>query len=241
MRIPPESIGFTLVLGLLAALPALSIDVSAPTLVLLPAALATTEAAAGATLSIFMAGFAAGQLLGGYLSDRRGRRPVLTASLLCFTLAAGCCAAAQSAGQLVAFRLLQGVGAGSCSVLAFAMIQDLFAGRQARSKRSYVAVVFAVMPMVAPALGVQLIGIGGWRATHGALMLAGAARSSRSRSPAFRKAGWPVWAPRCRPRGIGPAYRAGSARNGPSCGSPPSTQPATRACSPTSPARRWWS
>ena len=175
MRIPPESIGFTLVLGLLAALPALSIDVSAPTLVLLPAALATTEAAAGATLSIFMAGFAAGQLLGGYLSDRRGRRPVLTASLLCFTLAAGCCAAAQSAGQLVAFRLLQGVGAGSCSVLAFAMIQDLFAGRQARSKRSYVAVVFAVMPMVAPALGVQLIGIGGWRATHGALMLAGAA------------------------------------------------------------------
>lgn len=175
MRIPPESIGFTLVLGLLAALPALSIDVSAPTLVLLPAALATTEAAAGATLSLFMAGFAAGQLLGGHQSDRRGRRPVLTTSLLLFTAAAGLCAAAQSAGQLVAFRLLQGIGAGSCSVLAFAMIQDLFAGQRARSKRSYVAVVFAIMPMVAPAIGVQLIGVGGWRATHGTLMLAGAA------------------------------------------------------------------
>ncbi len=175
MRIPPESIAFTLVLGSLAALPALSIDVSAPTLVLLPAALRTTEAVAGATLSLFMAGFAAGQFFGGYLSDRRGRRPVLAASLLCFTLAAGGCTAAQSAGQLVTFRLLQGVGAGSCSVLAFAMIQDLFAGHQARSKRSYVAVVFAIMPMVAPALGVWLTEIGGWRATHGVLMLAGAA------------------------------------------------------------------
>lgn len=175
MRISPESIAFTLVLGSLAALPALSIDVSAPTLVLLPVALRTTEAVAGATLSFFMTGFAVGQLFGGYLSDRRGRRPVLVASLLSFILAAGGCTIAQSAGQLVALRLLQGIGAGSCSVLAFAIIQDLFVGDQARSKRSYIAVVFAIMPMVAPALGVWLIEIGGWRATHGVLMLAGAA------------------------------------------------------------------
>ena len=160
MRIPPDGVAFTMLLGSLAALPALSIDVSAPTLVLLPAALTMTEAAAGVTLSLFMAGFAVGQLLGGYVSDRRGRRPVLTASLLCFTLAAAGCAMSQSAGQLLAFRLLQGIGAGSCSVLAFAMIQDLFVGHRARSKRSYVAVVFAIMPMVAPALGIWLIAIG---------------------------------------------------------------------------------
>jgi len=175
MRIPPESIAFTLVLGSLAALPALSIDVSAPTLVLLPAALRTTEAVAGITLSLFMAGFAIGQFFGGYVSDRRGRRPVLTASLLCFTLAATGCTVSQSAGQLLAFRLLQGIGAGSCSVLAFAMIQDLFTGHRARSKRSYVAVVFGIMPMVAPALGILLTEIGGWRATHAVLVLAGAA------------------------------------------------------------------
>ena len=175
MRIPPDSIAFTLVLGSLAALPALSIDVSAPTLVLLPNAIKTTEAIAGATLSLFMVGFAAGQFCGGYVSDRRGRRPVLIASLLCFILAATGCTASQSASQLLVFRLLQGIGAGSCSVLAFAMIQDLFAGYQARSKRSYVAVVFGVMPMVAPALGVWLTDIGGWRATHAILVLAGAA------------------------------------------------------------------
>jgi DHA1 family bicyclomycin/chloramphenicol resistance-like MFS transporter len=175
MRIPPKSAAFTLVLGLLAALPALSIDVSAPTLVVLPAALGTSGTAAGVTLSLFMAGFAAGQLIGGYVSDRTGRRPVLIASLLCFTLAAAGCTASQSAAELLAFRLVQGIGAGSCSVLAFAMIQDLFTGDQARSKRSYVAVVFGTMPILAPALGVWLLDVGGWRATHGTLALAGAA------------------------------------------------------------------
>lgn len=174
MRIPPDSFAFTLVLGSLAALPALSIDVSAPALVLLPSALQTTETVAGVTLSLFMVGFALGQLAGGYVSDRKGRRPVLIPSLICFTLAAAGCTLAQSAAQLLAFRLVQGIGAGACAVLAFAMIQDLFAGHRARSKRSYVATVFAVMPMVAPALGVWLVGLGGWRATHGVLALAGA-------------------------------------------------------------------
>ena len=174
MRIPPNSFAFTLVLGSLAALPALSIDVSAPALVLLPSALQTTETVAGVTLSLFMAGFALGQLAGGYVSDRKGRRPVLIPALICFTLAAAGCTLAQSAAQLLAFRLVQGIGAGACAVLAFAMIQDLFAGHGARSKRSYVATVFAVMPMVAPALGVWLMELGGWRATHGALALAGA-------------------------------------------------------------------
>ena len=174
MRIPPDSFAFTFVLGSLVALPALSIDVSAPALVLLPFALETTETMAGVTLSLFMGGFALGQLAGGYVSDRKGRRPVLIPSLTCFTLAAAGCTLSQSVAQLLAFRLVQGFGAGACAVLSFAIIQDLFAGHRARSKRSYIAMVFAIMPMVAPALGIWLVDLGGWRATHGVLALAGA-------------------------------------------------------------------
>src|ERR1700690_3976763 len=77
LRIAPRSFAFTVLLGLFAALPAFSVDVSAPTLALLPAALQTTRTLAGLTLSLFMVGFALGQLGGGGLSDRRGRRPVL--------------------------------------------------------------------------------------------------------------------------------------------------------------------
>jgi DHA1 family bicyclomycin/chloramphenicol resistance-like MFS transporter len=174
LRIAPKSFAFTMLLGLLAALPALSIDISAPTLVLLPQALNTSLTVAGLTLSLFMAGFALGQLGGGRLSDRSGRRPVLLTGLICFTAAGVGCALARSGPALLVFRLVQGIGAGACSVLAFAMVQDLFEGNQARSKRSYVTVVFGIVPMFAPALGAWLVHLAGWRAVHGVLAVAGA-------------------------------------------------------------------
>ncbi len=173
MRIAPESFAFTMLLGLLSALPALSIDISAPTLVLLPEALDTSLTVAGLTLSLFMAGFALGQLGGGRLSDHSGRRPVLLTGLVCFTAAGVACSLATSGTALLAFRLAQGIGAGACSVIAFAMVQDLFEGDQARSKRSYVTVVFGIVPMFAPALGAWLVQLGGWRAVHGVLAVAG--------------------------------------------------------------------
>src|SRR3954449_1554506 len=91
-RISPTSVGFTLLLGLFAGLPALSVDLSAPTLVELPLALGVTATMAGMTLSLFMVGFALGQLGGGRISDRHGRRPVLLAALLFFTFAGAACA-----------------------------------------------------------------------------------------------------------------------------------------------------
>ncbi len=174
VRILPETFAFTMLLGLLAALPALSIDISAPTLVMLPEALDTSSTVAGLTLSLFMGGFALGQLGGGRASDRHGRRPVLLIGLVCYTLAGIACALSLSGAALLTFRLLQGIGAGACSVLAFAMVQDLFEGDQARSKRSYVTVVFGVVPMFAPALGAWLAQLGGWRTVHSVLALAGA-------------------------------------------------------------------
>ncbi len=190
-----------MVLGLFAALPALSIDISAPSLVLLPAALGTTAMVAGLTLSLFMAGFALGQLGGGLLSDRHGRRPVLLAGLACYSLAGIACALAPTGGMLVLARCVQGIGAGACSVQAFAMVQDLFEGGAARSKRSYVTVVFGVVPMFAPALGSVLSDLAGWRAVHASLAIAGGlllavahagvAESRRARPPASHPQGEP--------------------------------------------------
>ena len=164
---------FAVLLGLFAALPALSIDISAPGLSMLPDALHTTTMIAALTLPLFLAGFAAGQLGGGILSDRRGRRPVLLAALACYTAATVACALAATGPEMVATRAIQGVGAGACSVQAFAMVQDLFEGTAARSMRSYVTVVFGLVPMLAPALGTALIELAGWRSVHAAM--AGAA------------------------------------------------------------------
>jgi DHA1 family bicyclomycin/chloramphenicol resistance-like MFS transporter len=175
LRIAPESYRFTVLLGVLAALPALSIDISAPTLVLLPTALGTTSVIASLTLSLFMCGFAAGQLLGGRSSDRSGRRPVLLAGLGCYTIASIACALSPSGPFLVLSRCIQGLGAGACSVLSFAIVQDLFEGEAARAKRSYVTVIFGIVPMLAPAVGSLLSGWAGWRAVYFILALMGAA------------------------------------------------------------------
>jgi len=173
LRIAPESYCFTVLLGVLAALPALSIDISAPTLVLLPTALGTTSIVASLTLSLFMCGFAVGQLVGGRSSDLRGRRPVLLAGLGCFTIASIACALSPSGPVLVMSRFIQGLGAGSCSVLSFAIVQDLFEGAAARAKRSYVTVVFGIVPMLAPAIGSLLSDWVGWRAVYFILALMG--------------------------------------------------------------------
>ncbi len=173
MRIAAEARAFTALLGLFAALPALSIDISAPTLALLPQALGTSRIVAGLTLSLFMVGFAAGQWSGGRLSDRAGRRPVLLAGLSGYTIASIACTVSMSGAALVISRFVQGFGAGACSVQSFAIVQDLFEGDAARAKRSYVTVVFGAVPILAPALGSLLTGLAGWRAVHGILALAG--------------------------------------------------------------------
>ena len=194
-QVVPTSFAFTILLGLFAALPALSIDLSAPTLPFLPQALRTTVTMAGLTLSLFMVGFALGQLSAGSLSDTTGRRPMLLGGLACFTLSGIACALSQSATALIVGRCLQGFGAGSCAVLSFAMVQDLFEGEAARAKRSYVTAVFAAMPVLAPALGSVLVDLFGWRSVHVVLAVGGGVllaltwacvAESRSRRPELR-------------------------------------------------------
>ena len=163
---PPKSPSFTVLLGALAALPVLSIDISAPTLVLLPDALETTPFMGGLTLSLFMAGFALGQFGAGVLSDGHGRRPVLLAGLLAFTTAGGACALAWSGPGLVISRFIQGIGAGACSVLAFAMVQDLFEGEAARRRRVVMTMIFGILPIFAPALGSVISEFVGWRTVY---------------------------------------------------------------------------
>ena len=167
----PGGLGLTILLGLLAAIPPLSIDVSIPAVLAIQRDLGASVRMVGFTITMFMAGFAAGQLVAGPLSDRFGRRPVLMLGLSTYVLAGLGCVVARSGEQLVAWRLVQGAAAGSCAVMAFAIIRDLFEGDAARSKRSYVTVIFGLAPMVAPALGVAVLEAVGWRSIF--VLLAG--------------------------------------------------------------------
>jgi DHA1 family bicyclomycin/chloramphenicol resistance-like MFS transporter len=92
---------------------------------------------------------------------------------LIFAVAAACCAIAPTIEFLLAVRLLQGIGAGACSVLAMAIVRDLFEGNEARARLSYVSIVRSVAPMVAPTIGVTILRFAQWRAIFVFLAVAG--------------------------------------------------------------------
>jgi DHA1 family bicyclomycin/chloramphenicol resistance-like MFS transporter len=169
VRIPPNSIAFTLLLGFLVALPSFGIDMSLPALTATGATLHVAPAQVGLAMSLFMLGFAVAPLLYGPISDRYGRKPVTLFACLLFTVASVGCAMARSLPDLLAWRVAQGAGAGASMTIAFAIIRDLFEGHVARTKISHVTMATMVVPMMAPTAGVALLAFGGWRTIHAVL------------------------------------------------------------------------
>ncbi len=170
MRIPPASPYFTILLGLLAALPSFGIDMSLPSLSAIGTSLGVSADQAGLTMSVFMIGFAGAPLIYGPVSDRYGRKPVVLFTAALFTLASIGCATSWSLQSLLIWRVVQGAGAGGGMTTALAIIRDLYDGAAARSKLSYVAIAMLVVPMIAPTVGAELLWLGGWRLIYGVLV-----------------------------------------------------------------------
>jgi DHA1 family bicyclomycin/chloramphenicol resistance-like MFS transporter len=93
---------------------------------------------------------------------------VLFACVL-FIIAGIGCALARSLPALLAWRVVQGAGAGASMTIAFAIIRDLFEGQAARTKISHIAMATMVVPMIAPTAGAALLSVAGWRAIHAVL------------------------------------------------------------------------
>jgi DHA1 family bicyclomycin/chloramphenicol resistance-like MFS transporter len=171
--IDPRSRLFIVLLGSLTAMTALSIDMSLPALPLLTNTLHISADRAQLTLSLFLLGFALGQLVVGPASDRFGRRPVLLAGLLGFSLSGVGCALSQGIDELIAFRFLQGMTACVGPVLGRAVVRDHFSAERSAALLSSLIVVLAVAPLVAPMIGGQLLEHFSWHAIFWALSIAG--------------------------------------------------------------------
>lgn len=173
MRIRPNSLGFTLLLNALAALPPLAIDKGLPTLAALGTSLNASPAATGLTLSFFMAGFAIAQLVFGPFSDRYGRRPILLMGCGVFALANVMRTIAPSINALIVWRFIAGAGAGAAAVLEMAIVRDLFEGSAARAQCSYINLVMSIAPMIAPIIGRWVLITTDWRSIYGVLAVGG--------------------------------------------------------------------
>jgi len=151
-------------LAALTGLTALSIDMSLPAMPQLQETFRAGVSSVQLTLSVFLAGFALGQVVCGPLSDRWGRRPVLMAGLALFTAAGFVCAFSASLPMLVAARFVQGAGASVGPVVARAIVRDRFDSRRAAGVLSQMTQVMIVAPLLAPTLGGYLLVHLGWPA-----------------------------------------------------------------------------
>lgn len=151
-------------LALLAAIGPLSIDTYLPGMPAIAADFGVPFSLVQQSLSAYFIGLAAGQIFCGPLSDRFGRRPVLFVGLVLFLLATLVCVYAPTIGVLIIGRALQGLGASATPAAGRAVIRDVWSGDDAARAMSFVMMVMAVAPLIAPILGGQIFAFFGWQA-----------------------------------------------------------------------------
>ena len=152
-----------LLLGALIALGPLSIDLYLPALPDLTNDLSASPSSVQLTLTGVLAGLGLGQLVLGPLTDIYGRRRPLLVGIAVNVVTALLCAVAPSIVVLDVLRVLQGVGAAAASVVAMAVVRDLFTGRAAAVVISRLVMVMGLAPVLAPSLGSAVLEVGSWR------------------------------------------------------------------------------
>jgi DHA1 family bicyclomycin/chloramphenicol resistance-like MFS transporter len=167
-------LGLVLVLGLLAALGPLTIDMYLPSLPTITGELHTSAAAVQLTLTGTLVGLGLGQLLIGPLSDAFGRRLPLLIGIGVHVLASVFCVVAPNLAVLGTLRVLQGLGAAAASVVAMAVVRDLFEGMAAARILSRLMLVIGVSPILAPTIGGAMLTWTSWRGVFVVLTLIGA-------------------------------------------------------------------
>ncbi|WP_017571880.1 multidrug effflux MFS transporter [Nocardiopsis halotolerans] len=169
-------LGLALLLGMLAVLGPLNIDMYLPAFPDIAADLDASASRVQLSLTTCLVGLAVGQVVVGPISDARGRRGPLIVSLLLFVLASLLCALAPNIAVLVAARFLQGLTASAGIVLSRAVVRDVFDGTELTRFFALLMVINAVAPLAAPIAGGAILwpSFAGWEAVFLALAVLGA-------------------------------------------------------------------
>ncbi|MEV0251627.1 multidrug effflux MFS transporter [Nocardia sp. NPDC050712] len=159
------SAALTTTLALLSFVVPLSTDMYLPGFPAMARELGTDAAGVQLTLTAFLVGLAAGQLVLGTLSDRYGRRGTILLGVGICTLATALCAVAPSIEVLLGLRFVMGFTGAAGVVVGRAVVTDIATGAVAAKLFGLLMGLGGIAPIVAPLAGGFVVeGAGGWRA-----------------------------------------------------------------------------
>lgn len=148
-------------------------DIYLPSLPKLEQVFVTTSATLQLSMTSWFCGVAMPQLFLGPLSEKIGRKPVLTGGGICFLLATFFCAIANNVATLIIARFFQGVGVCCLNVSTFAIVSDLFKFKQRINIMSKLNICGIFSPLLGPILGGYIFLLINWRANFAVIFLLG--------------------------------------------------------------------
>lgn len=136
------------------------VSIYLPSLPLIAADLSVTQVDVQLLVTLFLVGFGLSQLFYGPMSDAFGRRPIFLLGQGVYLIGTVVCVVfSDNMTALEIGRLLQGLGAGSASVLGRSVLRDSYDGAQLTKALSYISITASIMPIIAPVFG-------GWISFH---------------------------------------------------------------------------
>ncbi len=163
MRIDNNATGLIFIVAFLSMLGPFSIDTYLPSFLSIESEYSVNRALLSQTIAWYMVATALSTLFWGPLSDRLGRRQVILITLIFYVAASLSCALAATYSEFLISRVFQGIAASGGLVTGRAIIRDSHDSERSHRAMSYVLMLFALAPAIAPIIGGWLHDAYGWR------------------------------------------------------------------------------
>ena len=160
-----------LMLSALTALAPLGTDIYLSAIPVMATDFAVVVHKVESSISYFLFGLSIGQLLGGPLSDRFGRRKLVVSGLGIFALSSLGILLSDTLTELWLLRFFQALGGGLAMVNSSAIIRDLSSGKAGAANLIRVMQVMMVAPLAAPVIGMLILQVSSWHAIFAFLMV----------------------------------------------------------------------
>lgn len=158
------SLEFIVLVALLNAMVAMSIDTMLPAIGAIAAELGATDPNSRQfIITTFFAGMTIGTLIYGPWSDSIGRKPAIFIGLVLYAAGSLLCLISTNFPMILIGRFIQGFGASSPRIVSIAMVRDGQAGAAMARVMSFVMTVFMLVPIMAPSIGQLVLLVASWR------------------------------------------------------------------------------